>query len=77
MSYDDLLRLLLELRVAFDDADAVAEDMLASPRRRELGPALHRRNYREAKRKLIDVHAEIVRRLGGAAPGGGGGVAAH
>lgn len=76
MSHDDLLRLLVELRVAFDDADAVTEDMLARPRRRELGPALHRRNYREAKRKVIDVHTEIVRRLGGAEPGGGA-VPAH
>jgi hypothetical protein len=76
MSDDDLLRLLRELREAFDDADAVAEDMLASPRRRELGPALHRRNYREAKRKLLDVLAEIARRLGGER-GGGGGATAH
>jgi len=69
MSREDLLRLLLELRVVFDDADAVTEDLLAPPRRRELGPALHRRNYREAKRKLLDIHAEIVRRLGSADPG--------
>jgi hypothetical protein len=71
MSNDELLRLLAEMRVALDDADAVAEDMLARPRRRELGPALHRRNYREARRKVIEVYTEIVRRLGGGGPGGG------
>jgi len=75
MSRDDLLRLLVELRVAFDDADAVAEDVLAPRHKQELGPVLQKRNYRQAKRKVIAVHAEIVRRVGGAEPGNSGAVA--
>ncbi|APR82512.1 Hypothetical protein A7982_07861 [Minicystis rosea] len=46
---------LVELRVSFDDADAVTEDMLRPPRQRALGPALHRDNYTDAKQKILEV----------------------
>ncbi len=75
MNRDELLLLLVELRVAFDDADAVSEDMLSRPEDRELGPALHRRNYRDAKGKLLATHAELVRRVRGGTPEGGAAVA--
>jgi len=56
-----LRAVLVDLRVAFDDGDAVAEDMLRRARRRELGPVLHRTNYREARRKVLTTHAEAMR----------------
>lgn len=43
---------LTELRATLDDAHAVVGDMLSPPRTRELGPALHRRQYREARAKI-------------------------
>jgi hypothetical protein len=36
---------LAGLRLALNDADAAALDMLRPPRARELGPALHAANY--------------------------------
>ena len=53
------LALLADLRVALDDADAVALDMLRAPRRRNLGPAEHRRLYHEARGKLARILAEL------------------
>jgi hypothetical protein len=44
------------LRVSLNDAHAVAQDMLREPRERELGPALHAKNYG-------DAWAQIVRAL--------------
>lgn len=41
------------LRTAFQDADAVALDMLRPPRARDLGPALHARNYGEARAAVL------------------------
>ncbi len=44
---------LAGLRGAFNDADAVALDMLRAPRARELGPALHAKNYGEARATIL------------------------
>jgi hypothetical protein len=46
-------RWLEALRTAFEDADAVALDMLKPPRARDLGPALHARNYGEARASVL------------------------
>ena len=46
---------LAGLRLSFNDADAVAEDMLLPPRRRELGPALHATNYRAARAQIVQA----------------------
>ena len=54
MTRKDIRALLVRLRVAFDDADAIAADMLRSPRDRELGPALHRQNYHDAKKTVVE-----------------------
>ena len=54
MSRNDIRALLIRLRVAFDDADAVTLDMLRSPRDRELGPLLHRQNYHDAKQTVVE-----------------------
>lgn len=56
-----LRRVLLDLRVAVDDADSVAVDMMRSPRRRKLGPVLHRSQYREARGKVISQIAYLLR----------------
>ncbi len=72
-AHEDMRRVLLDLRVAVDDADAVTEDMLRAPRRRELGPVLHRKNYGEARGKITSA-IEYLFRLAepGAPPEGGG-----
>jgi hypothetical protein len=57
---DKMRRALVDLRVAVDDAGAVTADMLRRPRRRELGPALHRRNYREAQDKILGQIAYLL-----------------
>jgi hypothetical protein len=44
---------LTDLRVALDDADAVTRDALRPLGRRELGRALHRRNYRDARERIL------------------------
>jgi hypothetical protein len=51
---------LADLRVAVDDADAVTRDALRPLGRRELGRALHRHNYREARERIVALlaHAE-------------------
>lgn len=43
------------LRLSFNDADAVALDMLRPPRDRELGPALHRDKYRDARAQIVQA----------------------
>jgi hypothetical protein len=60
-----LRRVLLDLRVATDDADTVAVDMLRSPRQRQLGPALHRSQYREARAKVVSQIAYLLRMVDG------------
>ena len=64
--------LLADLRVAFDDAAAVAIDMLRAPRRRNLGPREHRRLYHEARGKLTRVLAELDADEHGDPAGAGG-----
>jgi hypothetical protein len=44
---------LAGLRVSFDDLDAVASDMLRPPRERQLGPALHAKNYGDARAQIL------------------------
>lgn len=51
---------LVNLRVGFDDADAITEDMLRPPRKRELGPALHADNYRDVKRKIYAILDKLL-----------------
>lgn len=57
---DEVRRTLADLRVAFDDADAIARDMLRPSRERELGPVLHRQNYDEARAKVVQLLAFIT-----------------
>lgn len=45
-------RWLLALRVAVDDADEVARDLLRPSRKRSLGPRLHRSLYTDAVRSI-------------------------
>ena len=49
--------LFTDLRVAFDDLDAVGLDMLEPPRNRRLGPLEHRRLYHEARGTLVRLLA--------------------
>lgn len=53
-------RALGDLRVAVDDVDAVAEDMLRPPRERDLGPVLHAANYRAARGKVTSTIAYLM-----------------
>jgi hypothetical protein len=48
-------RWLASLRSSWDDADAVVLDMLRPPRERELGAALHREKYGEARAQIIEA----------------------
>lgn len=70
-------RWLLALRVAVDDADDVARDMLRPARRRALGPRLHRSHYSDAARSIrtLLAYAEPDPERGD--PAGGGGSPAH
>jgi hypothetical protein len=45
----------VDLRVAFDDATAVTEDLLRRKRRRTLGHTEHRRLHREAKKTITHL----------------------
>ena len=54
-------RLLVEARVAADDADAVVVDLLAKKRRRSLGHAQHTRLYRDARKTLIEILEHLRR----------------
>ncbi|MFT3771409.1 MAG: hypothetical protein QM820_38840 [Minicystis sp.] len=65
-------RVLVDLRVAVDDADSVAADMLRPPRPRELGPVLHRVQYREARGKIVEQIAYLMRMAEEGAAGEGG-----
>jgi len=53
-------RLVIEIRVALDDIDAVARDMLRRKRRRSLGRAQHRKLYRDARAKLIQILEHLM-----------------
>jgi hypothetical protein len=57
---------IVDLRVAFDDAAGVTQDVLRPERRRSLGHVEHRRLYREAAQKIAHL-------LDYADPPGGGG----
>jgi hypothetical protein len=46
---------LAGLRESFDDADGAALDMLRPPRKRELGPKIHARTYRAARKQILDA----------------------
>ena len=48
---------VIDMRVTFDDAAGVTEDMLRRERSRSLGHAEHRRLYREAKAKIAQLLA--------------------
>lgn len=69
MDRDDLRRALVDLRVAFDDADTVAADMLRAPRRRELGPVLAAQNYGDARSRVLAAHAYLMRLVSIGEPG--------
>jgi len=65
----EMRRALVDLRVAVDDAEAITDDMLRHPRRRELGPALHRKNHREARDKIYRQIAYLLHLAGSPPPG--------
>src|SRR5215475_4517463 len=48
---------LTGLQLAFNDADAVALDMLKPPRQRELGPVIHLQNYGAARAQILSALA--------------------
>jgi hypothetical protein len=50
---DEVRRVVVDLRVACDDVDALVLDMLRPARARELGPRHHRDGYREAHEKIV------------------------
>ncbi len=61
----------VNLRIAFDDYDAVVVDMLRPPRRRTLGPVQHRALAREARgsiRSQLDAVLRPSDRGNGGAP---------
>ncbi|MFT3771428.1 MAG: hypothetical protein QM820_38935 [Minicystis sp.] len=68
-------RVLVDLQVAVDDADSTAADMLRPPRQRELRQVLLRVQYREARRKIVEQIAYLMRMAeeGAAGPAGEGG----
>jgi hypothetical protein len=61
---------LVDLRVAVDDAGAVAEDMLRPARKRALGQTEHARLYGDARAKLAALlsYADPPPEDNGAAP---------
>ena len=48
---------IVDLRVAVDDADAITRDALRPLGRRELGRVLHRKNYGEARARIVEMLA--------------------
>ena len=78
----DAVRAWIEdLRLAVDDADAVTRDALRPLGKRELGRVLHRRNYREARQRIVALldHATPAAPEGEPEPGdptGNGGTGA-
>ncbi len=61
MTRKDIRGLLVTLRVAVDDADAVMQDMLRPPGERELGRVLHRQNYEAARKTIVHTLELLVR----------------
>jgi hypothetical protein len=61
-----------DLRVAFDDADALVEDMLLPPRERELGPAMHAEQWADIRRKFENLIAWVHPSEPGDPSGSGG-----
>ena len=57
---ESIRRILVDLRVAVDDADAVVKDMLRKRRRRSLGRANHKEHYRDAHRTMIETIAYLM-----------------
>lgn len=56
-------RSLVALRVAMDDGHAITKDMMRRPGKRELGRVLHRRNYRDARKKMVAEVEHLMRAL--------------
>ncbi len=48
-------RWIAGLRLAFNDADGIALDMLKPPRSRELGPMLHADTYSKARAQILQA----------------------
>ena len=57
---ESIRRILVDLRVAVDDADGVVKDMLRKRRRRSLGRATHKEHYRGAHRTMIQLIAYLM-----------------
>ena len=57
---EEIRRILVELRVAADDIDAVMIDMLRKKRRRSLGREQHKKLYRDALRKLLQILERLM-----------------
>ena len=53
-------RILLDLRVAADDIDAVAVDMLRKKRRRSVGREQHKKLYRDARKVMVQILERIM-----------------
>jgi len=68
---------LIGLRAAFNDADAIAIDMLRAPRTRELGPRLHAKNYGEARKAILASIDYAIRPEHGPGDAGGSGTGPH
>ena len=58
-------RFVIALRVAFDDADSIVEDMLAPVRERHFGHAKHRELYDEARRSIVEALDALLATDGG------------
>ncbi len=69
MSRSEIVRVLLTLRGALDDMDAVTADQLQPLHRRELGPVLARRNYRDAKKSAYQSLDFLTRHFSDPEPG--------
>lgn len=74
---EEVRRTMEALRSALDDIDAIVWDMLAPPRARQLGPAEHRRLYRQAHRKAKAIVRFMQPRDDRADPAGSGGSPGH
>lgn len=63
-----LRRALIDLRVAYDDGDAITTDLLKPLRERELGHLQHTRLYTESRDKVRKTTEWLLRALGGDPP---------